>query len=197
MEKNKLLNKLKLKIKFIFFKIFKFQSWHVGDILIRDYSLCVIEYLNKSQYNNVLDVGCGFGDILSHIKSKKKIGIDNDIKIINAAKLYNLFKLNTKFYNSEIYDLDSDKKFDLIILLNFTHNIEPTDLKNLLNYVFNSLISDRGKIIIDTVGDISYNFNHDINFLMSKNISRTKIIKIGTFKFKRDIFCIEKVKKPN
>ena len=46
----------------------------------------VIDEINKFNFNVVIDVGCGLGNIIKRINAPYRVGIDIDKNIIKAAK---------------------------------------------------------------------------------------------------------------
>lgn len=65
-----------------------FDSWHISPYEHRKYAQVVAEYVNKQRCdgNAVIDVGCGMGEIISHISQKNCYGYDLDKTIIDVAK---------------------------------------------------------------------------------------------------------------
>lgn len=72
----------------------------------------------------VLEIGCGTGDLLASLKTKKSVGVDISPKIIAIArKKYP----NLKFYEMDAEELNLEEKFDYIIasdLVSFLYDIE-------------------------------------------------------------------------
>ena len=84
------------------------------------YLLTII--LISKRFENVLDVGCGFGQNIRFIRFKKYIGIDIDKKRIEKNK--KLFKSNkVSFKYKDLFDNKMfNKNFDLIILIQVLTN---------------------------------------------------------------------------
>ncbi len=72
----------------------------------------------------VLEIGCGTGDLLASLKTKKSVGVDISSKIIAIArKKYP----DLKFYEMDAEELNLEEKFDYVIasdLVNFLYDIE-------------------------------------------------------------------------
>ena len=83
----------------------------------------IFKVANLKDCKNILDIGCGFGDLSTYIKKKKiklfYTGIDINNKFIEINKKKKN-KINCNYYNSSIFDFK--KKYDLNVsfgLLNF------------------------------------------------------------------------------
>lgn len=107
-----------------------------------------------------LDVGCGAGSHSLYLQNEKKLGvtaIDISANAIKACQLRGLaFAKET-----DILDLDSDEKFDTILLLMNGTGIFGT-LKNTSKFLekLKSLLNPGGQILIDS-SDIIYMFDED------------------------------------
>ncbi len=101
--------------------------------------------------NNVLDIGCGFGnyiDILAVNNPAISVtGIELNPEV--AAATINKFKDNERvtIFNNNLFDYHSNDKFDLIllnyVLFYFTHDEKVHLFKHL-----NSMLSDKGRILV-------------------------------------------------
>ena len=107
-----------------------------------------------------LDVGCGAGSHSLYLQNEKKLdvtAIDISANAIKACQLRGLaFAKET-----DILDLDSDEKFDTILLLMNGTGIFGT-LKNTSKFLqkLKSLLNPGGQILIDS-SDIIYMFDED------------------------------------
>ena len=82
-----------INIKFIYYFFFtkknNINNWHLYNTLNnRPYKKEIINFCNKKNFQNVLDYGCGFGEIIKELKSKKKYAYDTDQNIIKISKMY-------------------------------------------------------------------------------------------------------------
>lgn len=66
---------------------FKFDPWHVsGNISCRTYKREVLSLVKSLGFiNSAVEIGCGLGDLISNIDAPKRVGIDIDKNVINAA----------------------------------------------------------------------------------------------------------------
>ena len=80
--------------------------------------------------------------------------------------------------------------YNVIIMVNWIHHIAPATLKEKLQEYFAHSLQINGRIIIDTVRDPEYEFNHDIHFLADSLNGRLE--KIGDYERGREIWVIKK-----
>jgi len=168
-------------------------KWHVATTYNKDYSKAVISYLNNlpSKYNSVAEIGCGTCDILRSLKHNKKDGYDMDKRVLSVARVMNtLFFSNIKLYQ---YDFIKNKElvwnYDIVILINWTHEVESAILKNRLNVILDNMSVD-GKIIIDMVKKRDYKYNHTIEQLFSYDEIEAEVIFSNSI---RNIYAINKL----
>ena len=152
---------------FYFFltKINKIDKWHAfNNIDNRPYKKEVIDFCNKKNFNNILDYGCGFGDIVKKIKAKNKFAFDNDPKIIKISDT--LFKgKGIKFVKIDELRKLNKKKFSCILFINFLHDYEELQIKKIINFFPNSKY-----ILLDGIneGVIGFKYYHNYKFLNKK-----------------------------
>ncbi len=168
----KIINKLKYLFKLIntrFFYYFfltkknKINNWHLyNNLITRPYKKEIIDFCNLKNFEIVLDYGCGFGDIIREINSKKKYAYDNDPNIIKISKT--LFSNNVEFLNKrDLLELKKNK-LDCVLFINFLHDYDEEEIKKIINPYIGSKF-----ILLDAI-----NFNvkgfryfHDYKFLMN------------------------------
>jgi len=94
---------------------------------------------------NVLDAGCGTGNILRSINIKRGIGIDVSPAMIKIARERNADRKNIEFFSSNIASFQTREKFDLILLMDVIEHL--TDPKAVILSLKN-LSSNTGRIVI-------------------------------------------------
>jgi 2-polyprenyl-3-methyl-5-hydroxy-6-metoxy-1,4-benzoquinol methylase len=109
--------------------------------IISDYYREYVRNINTKDLN-VLDIGCSAGMVDYYLSDKYQTiyGIDidgNAIKIAND----NYKKENIEYHLANIYELDMNKKFDIIICNSVLEHVP--DQKGLLSKIYN-LLSERG-----------------------------------------------------
>ncbi len=129
-----------------------FKLRNINQDCYRDYKIpdCLLRYLPKDKNARILDIGCGFGQMLSAIN---KIGYVNGygIDICNEAihccrkQNINVTKINDiiEFASSAIVD-----KFDFIIMSHVLEHIEKNMIIETLKSIKSNLLSPKGKILV-------------------------------------------------
>lgn len=107
-----------------------------------------LSYIEKREFKNVLDIGCGNGWFTNQIAQKltdfKVLGGDiNNTELNQAKKCFN--RSNLDFTYLDIFSLDPDKKFDLITI-NAAIQYFPDIAEVLLK--IKSLLTDNGEFHI-------------------------------------------------
>lgn len=164
-----------------------FDKWHVSKRFQRPYVSEIINYINnlpEEHRNKVCEIGVGLGDILRNIDCKEKTFLESDIKALEACRF--LSKIRNKGNGKKSFSIFTfpgsqlTDKYDVIIMVNWIHAIDPETLNsNLINYFNNNLLSG-GCIILDSVEAEFANYHHDFK----KFTEQTKVIR----KELRDIF---------
>lgn len=171
------------------FIIFWFDFWHTSPKANRDYVKYVL-LLIKKKYKSILDIGCGLGDIAANTHCEKKYFVDIDNKVLRAAKFLSLFNPNT--WNSENLYINLNSlmriniKSDVIVCLNFFHNISEQRLKKIINNIYNKNLNKNGMFIFDIIkANINYKYNHNLKkiltSLMIKNLTLSKKLRFSRF----------------
>lgn len=182
------------KLQRIFLQsFFKFDPWHVYTLTEKKYAKDIITYCNtRPVRNSFAEIGCGLGDIIRHVRFRDRRGYDNDERTLKAAQFLSMFSGGGKigFSHFTFPDSSFSGKYDVIVLVNWIHLVEPSVLKSAITAYFNNALNEEGVIIIDTVQDPEYEFNHDILFLTDG--IKAGIRKLGNYERQRQIWLIEK-----
>lgn len=109
----------------------------------------VMEHIENSQYENILDFGCGSGVMLPFLSSisKQVIAIDVDLLPIQSVQKYIPIANNVQIKDAtkiNITDLPKDS-FNLIIALDVLEHVQ--DLPKTLSELF-SLLKPNGQLIV-------------------------------------------------
>ena len=177
--------------KFILFKMFNFERWHSQTVFGKHYVPLIIKTVNLSNPKHVVEIGCGLGEIILNIGAKNKLCLDQSQEVLNAASFISKLKFKKAVFNKFDFTNDSLKgKYDVIIMVNWPHVINEKILKDKISIIFNKNLNNLGFIIIDTVADENYRYNHDINLITDNLIC--DVCKIGEFKPGRTIWKVIK-----
>jgi|APSaa5957512535_1039671.scaffolds.fasta_scaffold02974_4 hypothetical protein len=162
--------------RMLLWKVFKFERWHISLLSQREYAQDVIEFSNKKNFDSIVEIGTGIGDVIRNIYAKKKLCLDLEKNILKANKFLSFFinkgNKNIDFEEFDIYKCSLTEKYDLIIMLNWIHNIESKVLQKSFSKFINQNLNKNGYLIFDILENKSYKYNHDIEYLLEgiKNI---------------------------
>jgi len=174
-------------------RIFGFDAWHVGPLMCKQYAQGIITYCNNNPIrDSIVEIGCGLGDVLRNVLYKSKTGYDIEQNVLKAARFLTFWGRAGNITFS-MFSFPHDKlegKYDIIILVNWIHHIQPEVLKENIEKYFSCNLNKDGSVIIDTVQDKEYKVNHDIKYL-TKDLS-CKIIEIGNYERQRTVWAIQK-----
>lgn len=145
-------------------KRFNFGEWHLTPIEFREYALWIQDTINHyikagklEKSGLVVEIGCGLGEIMGGVLLDHKIGIDRSQEVIEAAGyLYP----KAEFKVGSFDDL-SGEKIELLIIVNFIHEIDPRELKEYIREIISR--NDIRMIVIDRVENIeksNYRYAH-------------------------------------
>ncbi len=176
--------------------MFSFDEWHVMPLSSRPYAQAIINYLNAFsgiQNKTVVEIGCGLGDILRNIKARHKLGLDSNRNVLRALKLICLATGNSKmrlrqftFPQSEL-----DGQYDIVICVNWIHHVAPLVLKDNIDKIWLHHMAQKGALVIDTVDDPAYRYNHRIDYL-TKGLC-CEVTQLGAFERQRKVHVITKI----
>jgi len=143
-------------------KIFKFNRWHAAaPTSARPYRNTVAQIVNELRPNSVVEIGCGLGGVLSRIRAPERYGYDIDEGAIRAARF--LHGRRIMFVHGDISAV-SPKRFDVLILVNWIHELSPESLDSQLTPLLprvRYLLLDA----IDVANQNGYKYRHDFVFL--------------------------------
>ena len=177
--------------KFILYKIFNFDRWHATTVVGNNYVPLIIKIVNSSNATNVVEIGCGLGEIILNVDAKNKLCLDNSQEVLNAASFISKLKFKNAVFKKFDFINDSlQDKFDVIIMVNWPHVINEKILKDKFSILFNKNLNNSGFIVIDTVADENYKHNHDINLIIDNLFC--DVCKIGEFSPRRTLWKVIK-----
>jgi 2-polyprenyl-3-methyl-5-hydroxy-6-metoxy-1,4-benzoquinol methylase len=174
---------------------FGFDKWHISPLASRKYARGIIDYLNQAPKQNqlaCLEIGCGLGDILRRVHFSKKYGLDVDRKVLNALRFVNriTFSKNLFVKQASFPEEKVTGAYDAIILVNWIHHLPSNLLKENVEELFGSNLHNHGLIILDTVQDSGYKYNHDIHFLTA-NLNCI-LERIGAYERQREVWAVKR-----
>jgi len=113
--------------------------------------------------------------------------------VLNAARFLTRIRPGRKigFECFQFPDSPLKTKADSIIMVNWIHHVPPEILRAKIKDYFDSHLLPGGELILDTVQDKSYKYNHDIAFLTT-GIAAT-VTRLGEYQRQREIWSIKKM----
>lgn len=184
-----------LLIRKILQKIYGFDQWHIGPLQIREYALDIIDNLNnRREKQSIVEVGCGLGDIIRNVNFKSKLCLDSDEKVLSANRFLSYFQ-NVGGERIEFckFDLLCDRLngiFDVIVMVNWIHNVQPMVLKEKMQKLFQHNLKVGGVLVFDVVNNPSYQFNHNANDLLDGLGEHIEVL--GPYQYGRSIIFAHK-----
>ena len=174
--------------------IYGFDKWHTSPLQERPYAKDIINYCNaRDTKNSFAEIGCGLGDIIRNVNYGKRDGFDNDGKVLKAAAVLPVNygnKTNVEFHVFSFPESSLQGTYDVLAMVNWIHHIEPVILKKYIQLYLKENINTGGEILIDTVQDKAYRYNHQIEFLTGG--IDCSVYKIGDYARQREVFAIKK-----
>ncbi len=109
---------------------YHFEKWHVSSsFAFRTYKKVVVDAVNGINPETVIELGCGLGEIIGRTKSRKRIGLDIDARVLSAAKF--LYGRKVEFQKGSFEEISNINEacLDALIMCNWIHNIDPKSLR--------------------------------------------------------------------
>ncbi len=103
-------------------KEYGFDTWHLSPYELRKYAQAVVKYVNthRESHDEVVDIGCGLGEVIRNIKTDNRYGYDLSKEVIECAKT--LDKTGTIKWGVGSFDeFGSGRKVEYYITLGFMH----------------------------------------------------------------------------
>jgi len=171
-----------------------FDKWHTTSLDQRKYATDIIAYGNgRERKDKAAEIGCGLGDIIRHLQYRIRTGYDQDPKVLKAASFLSRISGQSIQYKSFNFpDSVLEGSFDLIIMVNWIHHIDPDLLKFYIEKYFGECLLPGAELLIDTVQDPEYRVNHNIQFL-TKDLN-CSIYRLGMYPREREVWAVKKIR---
>ena len=150
-------------------RVYGFDRWHVGHAG-ETYARDIVRTLNgwpDSERESVVEIGCGLGDILRHLRFRERLGLDMDRGALEAARLLARFQRgqSPRFEPFEFPRSPLTGVYNAIILVNWIHQVERDIVAGAVRTYAAHHLRPGGAVVLDTVDDPAYEHNHDVRAL--------------------------------
>ncbi len=176
---------------------FGLSKWHLASAENKPYIKDIVAYVNTLPYQSVCELGCGLGDILSRLKMPEKYGFDVNPRVIRVAKILTMFRRAKATY--AVLSVTAENlpslKTDVWILVNWTHEIEPAELRSIVQNILGQHTTDDGCLIIDSVPPGIGRYQHDPGSLVAG--MECSVCRLGgDYPFDRALYVITRGERP-
>lgn len=143
-------------------RAFGAPAWHVASATNKPYVAEVAAFVRERRPHSVVEVGCGFCDILGLIPAPSRKGFDFDDRVLRAAEIYLTLTRSDIILGKLDFITQTlpSERAGVWLLINWLHEYPPGAAGPALRRLFETL-PPGGMIIFDCVADSSYRFHHD------------------------------------
>lgn len=164
-----------------------FEEWHLVCGSAKDYTNAVIDLANEVVGEGCLvEVGCGFGYISSQVNASVKICIDQDERIVAAARV-NVFRDKSILFLTDKEEFVPSCKGGVLILSNFLGGIDPEETRRII-IQYTEKFSPRF-LLVDRITGSKNHYNHPV-MLMTPSGYLVKNLVSG-FKLGRELIVLQ------
>jgi hypothetical protein len=182
--------------RILLWKIFKFEKWHISLLSQRKYAQDVISFANTQNINSIVEIGTGLGDIIRNIYATNKHCLDIDENVLKANQFLSFFSnkgyRNISFEQFDIYKNNLNDKYDLLIMVNWIHNIEQEVLKKSFSEFITQNLNNNGYLIFDILENKSYKYNHSVKNLLEGIENIEILISDKQYEYNRKLIYVRK-----
>lgn len=143
--------------------IFRYDWWHASSpYCCREYKRRTVELASTVDAEVAVDLGCGFGEIITRVKARRRYGIDRSPEAIRFARFINGRK--AKFIEGSITDPAGiganlkEPRIDLLIITGWLHGVPFARVQTWLTELRE--VMPVGRLLIDTVHTIHDGYAH-------------------------------------
>lgn len=171
---------------------FGFDVWHVNRLSDRPYAQATILYLNAlpaARRGSVVEIGCGLGDIIRHLRFRNRLGLDAESSVLRAAQLLARARFQSGLrFGRFVFPQDTiSGRFDAIVMVNWPHLFDQATLRPWIADCLSSHVTRDGILVIDTVGDPAYTYRHAIGDLVPGG---APVAALGSFARRRQLWAV-------
>jgi SAM-dependent methyltransferase len=172
---------------------FGFDDWHLSPLRDRPYARDIIGFLNAlppEHRTSALEIGCGLGDIIRRLDFARRTGLDRDDRVLRAARFLARVqrRKSITFAGFTFPETALAGRYNVIVMVNWIHEIHPDVLRPKIEEFAHNNLSAGGFIVVDTVSDHDYPYQHDIRALTGRLSCRVQ--KLGSYRRGREVHAI-------
>ena len=176
-------------------RYYKFDKWHICSLKERKYALSIINKITSlKDVNSIIEIGCGLGEIIRNCRAETKICLDLDRNVLRANKFLSYFRnkanKNIEFREFDIFTDRLEYRTDIVIMVNWIHNVHEKVLKEKIYEIFVNNINPGGGIFLDTVANATYKYNHNIKSIFADLNCTLELT--GVYEYGRSVYWIKK-----
>lgn len=145
-------------------KKYQFYEWNTSPFELREYVQVAAEYINRIKPKTVIDIGCGLGELLRHIRAEHKVGLDLDENNIKTAKI--LDRSGKIRFITGSFEQIKGEKIDVLVTLNFMHGLSEDKWIPIYRNFLKS--NDVERLIVDTLPQGNGNYHLDFTRILPK-----------------------------
>lgn len=166
----KALRKLAYYYRLALCRLLNIETWHANPPGRHPYHAVILARVNADKPQSVLEIGCGFGDIICKIGAKYRLGTDAVKGVLTGAALCHplMWLAGSIRFRQLRLDEPLAERFAAIVCVNFIHIIPPDKLRDAFARLVRENLDAGGLLVFDVVDNPRYTFNHDPAFLLSE-----------------------------
>lgn len=150
-------------------RIYGFDRWHVGHAG-EAYGKDIVRTLNAwpaARRHAVVEIGCGLGDILRRLRFAERVGLDIDQGALRAARLLSRVGRGAvpRFEPFDFPRTPLVGVYNAIVMVNWIHQVDQETLARAVHTYAAAHLLPGGAVVLDTVDDPAYDYNHDVRAL--------------------------------
>jgi SAM-dependent methyltransferase len=156
------------------------------------YAADIVRYVNalpEQDREAIVEIGCGLGDIIRHLHARERLGLDHDPGVVAAARFLARLQRGRRprFETFEFPQTTLTGTYNAIIMVNWIHQVDADTLRAAIGAYYAHHLLPGGCIVLDTVGDRAFMYNHDVHTLVPPG---AEIDHLGTYPRARHVWAV-------
>jgi SAM-dependent methyltransferase len=166
----RVLRKLHYYYRLALCRLLGVETWHANPPGRHAYHAVILARVNAMRPASVLELGCGFGDIICKTRARYRLGTDAAAGVLTGAKFCHplLWLSGGISFRKLLLGQALQGRFDAILCVNFIHIIAPTDLGAAIAQLARDNLEAGGLMVFDVMDNPRYTHNHDAAYLLEE-----------------------------